>query len=119
LAQGDEAEQATIPVERINGPVLLLSGADDQLWPSPAPAEVAVLRLVAHGLPGRPHEARHVRYPGAGHCFPLPNLPAGRTARDPVLGRTVTFGGTAAGNARAADMAWRETLAFLDAWRRP
>ena len=99
--------------------VLLLSGADDQLWPSPALADLAVLRLVAPGLPGRPHEARHVRYPGAGHCFPLPNLPAGPSARDAVLGRTVTFGGTAAGNARAAGMAWRETLAFLDAWRRP
>jgi fermentation-respiration switch protein FrsA (DUF1100 family) len=36
-------ERATIPVERIKGPVLMVSGRDDQLWPPLELAEIARL----------------------------------------------------------------------------
>jgi hypothetical protein len=29
-------ERATIPVEKTRGPILLVSGTDDQMWPSSA-----------------------------------------------------------------------------------
>ncbi|KLN57283.1 hypothetical protein VPARA_13630 [Variovorax paradoxus] len=34
LEDADHAARTSIPVERINGPVLMISGVDDQLWPS-------------------------------------------------------------------------------------
>src|SRR5262249_40416242 len=37
----DAVERATIAVERINGPVLMVSGRDDQVWPSFELAEIA------------------------------------------------------------------------------
>ena len=116
LEHREAVAQATIPVERINGPVLLLSGDDDQMWPSSVLADIAVERLAQHG---HPHPVRHRRYPGAGHIFTLPNLPMPTGEQHPVRGVRVAFGGTAAANARAAAEAWGETLRFLHSWRRP
>ncbi len=61
-----------IPVERINGPVLLLSGIGDMALPSSLLFEVVEKRLEAHQFPF-PHE--HVAYPGAGHRLGMPHLP--------------------------------------------
>ena len=61
-----ELEAATIPVERINGPVLLLSGQSDTLWPSTAFANAVTERLRAHGFP---HHFEHVAYADAGHLI--------------------------------------------------
>ena len=114
LAHGEAVAQATIPVERITGPVLLLSGEDDQMWPSSVLASIATERLTRHG---HPYPVRHCRYAGAGHVFALPNLPMPTGGQHPVRGVRVTLGGTAAANARAATEAWSETLMFLDCWR--
>jgi dienelactone hydrolase len=51
-------ERSTIAVEQINGPVLLVSGKNDEMWPSFELAEVARRRLEAHRHPHavvRPH----------------------------------------------------------------
>ena len=69
LEHPEAVERATIPVERINGPVLLLSGEDDRMWPSPVLAGIAAARLAQHG---HPHPVLHRRYPGAGHSSPCP-----------------------------------------------
>jgi dienelactone hydrolase len=116
LEHGEAVAQATIPVERITGPVLLLSGEDDQMWPSPVLAGIAAERLARHG---HPYPVRHRRYPGAGHIFALPNLPMPTGTQHPVRGVRVALGGTPAANARAAAAAWGETLRFLDRWCRP
>lgn len=113
LLHGDQdvVRRATIEVERIAGRVLLLSGVDDQLWPSAEYGELVVERLRAHG-----REARHLRYPGAGHfvCFPygLPSMPP-LTRLSPAPGFTIDFGGTPAANALAARRSWSEILTFL------
>ena len=60
---------ASIAVENINGPVMLLSGVDDQLWPSTRLSEVAMERLRAHDHPF-PYE--HLRYEDAGHMIIVP-----------------------------------------------
>jgi uncharacterized protein len=51
MADREAVVRATIPVEHTNGPVLLLSGEDDQLWPSPVLVGVTAARVAAHRLP--------------------------------------------------------------------
>lgn len=55
---------AAIPVERITGPVLLVCGESDIIWPSCPYAQAVDQRLSSHGDP-YPHEL--LSYPGAGH----------------------------------------------------
>ena len=38
-------ERAAIPVERTNGPILLVSGQDDQMWPSAQMGQLVIERL--------------------------------------------------------------------------
>ena len=53
--------EARIPVERIRGSILLLSGRNDVLWPSREMGEVVMQSLATH-----PYEHRHQVY-DAGH----------------------------------------------------
>lgn len=119
LLHGDQevVRKAAIEVERIAGRILLVSGAEDQLWPSGEYADLVVQRLREHD---RETRVRHVSYPGAGHfvCFPygLPSVPP-FTRLSPVAGLTIDFGGTAAANAAAARRSWQEILDFLSEFR--
>lgn len=62
LEERDAVEQARIPVERIAGPVLLLSGEDDRIWPAARMGDQICNRM--------PDDAcTHIRYPEAGHLF--------------------------------------------------
>jgi dienelactone hydrolase len=45
----DSVSRYGIPVERMHGPVLLIAGADDRLWPSAKMANQVMERLRAHG----------------------------------------------------------------------
>ena len=100
------ARQAAIPVERIKGPVLLLNGADDQLWPSPQMSKQIMARLRAHR---HPYPDEHVSYPGNGHVIQLPNEPTSE-----LVPPGFPNGGTPVGAARAARAAWTVTFRFLD-----
>src|SRR2546427_6831613 len=53
--------KAEIAVERIRGPVLLLSAEDDRMWPSTRLAQIAADRLDRHQ---HPYPYSHIRYPG-------------------------------------------------------
>jgi dienelactone hydrolase len=104
-------EAAEIPVERINGPVLLISGQDDQMWPSALLAEIAMARLARHH---HPHPFRHFSYPGAGHLIGQPGLPATvRASVHPLSGRLMAYGGSPANNAAAAADSWPRVLAMF------
>lgn len=97
------AALATIPVERIDGPVLLISGGQDLLWPSDELSQAAMDRLVAHQHP-YPHE--HLTYPEAGHYIQTPYLP--------ITAATVAYlGGTAAASAAACADSWPRVLHIL------
>ncbi len=63
---GDTAAvaRATIPVERIAGPLLLIAGEADQLWPSGTFAGLIGGRLQQQG---HPYPDAILRYPDAGH----------------------------------------------------
>lgn len=101
-----ERERAAIPVAEIEGPVLLISGDEDSVWPSSTFAERAAtwLRKADHDWP-----VEHRRYPDAGHAIRVPyrfddgDDPA---ARHP-------YGGTNAANANAAADAWAAALGCL------
>jgi dienelactone hydrolase len=117
-----DAPAAEIEVERIDGPVLLVSGGADQLWPSAVYATRVLDRLRALG---HRHQHGHLHYPEAGHfvCYPyaLPSLPP-LTTMAPAGSFTIDFGGTVAANAAAAEQSWPEILGFLHRWsadRRP
>jgi dienelactone hydrolase len=104
IAQADSLapgalEAATIAVERIAGPVPLLGGRDDTLWPSSLMGDMIVARLRAKGSR---HPVEHVAYEHAGHLI-------SSIRSDDVTHR----GGTAEGNAAARRDGQRRFLDFF------
>ena len=99
LAAGD------IAVEKIDGPVLLISGTDDQMWPSTPLSEMAIERLKAHEHPF-PYE--HLRYGGAEHMITLPN-----SKPPPSWSSRYEVGGTREANEFANADSWTKVLNFL------
>lgn len=113
---GDERiHAATVPVEAVGGPVLLVTGDDDRVWPADRLATRAMARLDAHDYP---YACDHLRVPGAGHDIKVPYHPTTERATRPVPfpGRPLALdmGGTPAGYATADVRAWERTLATLD-----
>jgi dienelactone hydrolase len=109
---------AEIPVERCRGPLLLVSGDDDQMWPSTTFAELIVERLRRTGATV---ECTHLHYPDAGHAFVGPVGPPVPThvPAHPLTGVSYAFGGTEAGNAAAQADSWPRILDFLHAAAAP
>jgi len=109
LSRSRDTDAAHIPVERISGPVLLIAGRDDGVWPSSEHARLLAERLKRANFP---HEVAHLDYAGAGHDLgPPPYRPTMLVSR--TGGWALDLGGTAAGTASARIAAWRETLAFF------
>lgn len=103
--------RARIPVERIAGPVLLLSGGDDGAWPSDLYSLIVQSSLMAAG---HPHEVVWENWPEAGHSILFPYTPATRIShRHPMNGTSSTMGGTPAANAEANAGAWARAYAFV------
>jgi uncharacterized protein len=67
LKNQEAAEAAAIAVERINGPILLVSATRDEMWPSTSMSEAMVRRLEAARFP---HHYEHLVIEG-GHAEPL------------------------------------------------
>jgi len=98
-------ERARIPVEQIDAPVLLFSGADDRLWPGAEMAENIVDRLDAAD---HPYPYEHRSFEGAGHWLRTPYVPTyGMSHVGWVLG------GTPAANARASREHWPALRQFF------
>lgn len=98
--------EAEIPVEAINGPVLMISGQADGLWPSSEMARRVEQRLQAHGFR---HPVVNLAYPDAGHAvFGVP-----LAADAPGLERAVYLGGTVPGLLAARADGWPRVLRFL------
>jgi dienelactone hydrolase len=94
LANTEAVRAASIPVERINGPILLLSGADDALWPSGPMGDAIGARLKEKGFK---HGFTHAVFPAAGH----------------TLNENYMIGGTVEGNRKARIEAQAKALEFL------
>jgi len=103
--------RAAIPVEKIRGPVLLVSGADDQMWPSAAMGENIRSRLEAAG---HPFEVRHLSYDGAGHAVSILRTDSyPTTAHHSIIRMVYDLGGTESVNKTASESARAEALEFL------
>ncbi len=100
-------EGATIAVERIRGPLLLVAGEEDQLWPSLLMAQRIMQRRGERGGHARD---RLLAYAGAGHLIGKAFLPSGSTR---IAGGRIETGGTPTANARAQADAWPKVIAFL------
>ncbi|PLZ02690.1 hypothetical protein CY652_09130 [Burkholderia sp. WAC0059] len=112
LRDPDAVQRARIPVEKIAGPVLLLSGTDDGFWPSSDMADSIVEQLRAAG---HPHAVAHLRYDGAGHAIQFPFVPTTRIVKPHAVAKVdLTGGGTPEANAQANEDSWPRVIAFLD-----
>jgi len=104
-------KKAEIPIEKINGAVLMISGEDDQMWPSTQFANIAMDRLKAHNFE-KPYI--HLSYREAGHFIPPPYQPTTAiNMKHPVDGGFYTFGGKPEANYRAGIDSWQKRLEFL------
>jgi dienelactone hydrolase len=97
-----EHPEATIPVERIGGRVMLVCAEDDRMSPSCPMARQIEQRLIEHRRPA----AVVLAYKAAGHsAFGLP-LPSDSP-------RLTSAGGTPEGTNAARGDSWKNVLAFL------
>jgi dienelactone hydrolase len=111
LKDTEAVEQALIPVERIRGPVLMVSGKDDQMWPSSVFAEMVMKRLERNR---HPYRYEHLSYSDCGHLLNFPYVPTTVSASiHPVTGNLFAYGGTASGQAKAREDSWPKVVAFL------
>jgi dienelactone hydrolase len=110
-------ERSSIRVERTRGPVLLVSGKDDALWPSFALAEIARERLATHR---HPFPFLHLAYDGAGHAIYAAHAStmASTVGTHPVNHQRYAYGGSPRANADAAADSWPKILEFLERARR-
>lgn len=110
LADPVAVAAAVIPVENIAGPVLLISGQEDPMWPSTLMADMVMERLRAHA---HPYHDRHLSYAGAGHPLQAPYLPTTVTAVRHRVGNVMALGGSPREQAFANHDSWPQVLAFL------
>jgi dienelactone hydrolase len=94
ITQTEAVEKATIKVENINGPLLLLTGKEDAMWPSSQMGEMIIKRLKENNFP---HWYKHVAYENAGHS----------------LNEKGVVGGTEEGNKKARIDSEQRIFAFL------
>jgi pimeloyl-ACP methyl ester carboxylesterase len=98
-------DAAVIPIERATGPVLLISGGDDRMWPASRMSRMLVERARRFG---REHLVRHLDLPEAGHIlFPI----APGTEMKEHL--PVDLGGSDSAAARAHEVAWPQVVRVL------
>jgi hypothetical protein len=108
----DQHMLAVIPVENINGPVMLVCGKADSLWPSCPMTEQIVSRLAAQHFA---YQVTPLEYADAGHgAFGLPLDPA-----NPHYAALGSLGGTPDGNNAARQDAWPKSVDFLDSVLHP
>lgn len=104
---------AVIKVEKMNGPVLLISGGHDEMWPSEEMCQLIMERLQRYN---HPHlsKCQHLNYPEAGHLIMVPWWPTtGGHAVHPIDNVDYEFGGTPSADAHAGYDSWVAIKDFL------
>jgi pimeloyl-ACP methyl ester carboxylesterase len=98
--------KAQILVEQIHGPVLLLSGKDDQIWPSALMADEIMRRLRRNQ---HPFPDRHLSYDGVGHWMPTAVVPMRGSRQNMKL----QIGGSPEQTAKMQADSWPKIVLFL------
>lgn len=111
LDYADRTSETAIPVEKISGPVLLVSGKADALWPSYELSERIVKRLKDKGFA---HAVTHLSYDDVGHgvFFGDPSTPAAISFSQQTP--SPMMGGTGPAGLAAWQDNWPKTVAFFD-----
>jgi uncharacterized protein len=99
-------DAAVIPIERATGPVLLVSGGDDRMWPASRMSRMLVERARRFG---REHLVQHLDFPEAGHV--LFRVDPGAELKPPPM--PFDLGGSASAQARAHAVAWPQVQRVL------
>tara|TARA_R110000796_G_scaffold81498_2_gene179499 strand:- start:2792 stop:3763 length:972 start_codon:yes stop_codon:yes gene_type:complete len=115
LQKADFIGQAAIKVEKINGPILLFSGKDDQVWPSSIMADMIEKRLETNTFE---HSFQNIKYENAGHLIssnPDDNT-SYRTGTINISGKDYEyeFGGNNDGDIKAKRDAKMKLMEFLE-----
>ena len=98
--------RAMMPVERCAGPLLLISGGDDRVWPAGRLCELACERMARHG---RAESVRHLHFASAGHML----FPYSRPNDTEVPAYPVDLGGTPEADSEAHQAAWPVVVQHL------
>jgi dienelactone hydrolase len=100
VAEADPAEldAATILAEQTQGPVLMLGGADDGIWPSCDLAQISMDRLVAAGHTPTNDDSL-ICFDEGGHFAATPGWPTTESYAAWDSGRWYIYGGTPEGTA--------------------
>ena len=106
------AMSAEIAVEYTHGPILMIGGESDDVWPSAQMVDAAASRLSSNHFA---YQVVVLKYDHAGHRAGLPEIvPAwNEGVVHPISGRHVDFGGTPEGNAESSLDAIPRVLEFL------
>ncbi|QNL22200.1 hypothetical protein HZR84_09700 [Hyphobacterium sp. CCMP332] len=114
LNQKEYVEKATIKVEKINGPILLLSGKSDDVWPSAQMANMIEDRLKAFNLG---QKVQNIQYDDAGHLISgnPDSQTEVRTGKMTIQGKQYDFryGGTNQGDLKAKQDAKNRVLELI------
>ena len=107
-----QALAAEIAVERTNGPILMIGGQSDGVWPSAQMVDAVAARLRRSHFA---HEVVVLKYDHAGHRAGLaeiiPTWSSGVV--HPISGQVTDFGGNPEGNAKSSLDAIPKVLEFL------
>jgi dienelactone hydrolase len=101
---------ATIPIENFKGPLLLISGKDDQMWPSSSSCQLITEELSIKGF-----DVEHLDYEGTGHNITFPGMPTTtKTFWHPFAKSWFILGGNAKDSYEASKDSWEKILEFLN-----
>lgn len=105
---------AAIPVEAISGPLLLICGGKDEVWPSCTNVDAIKARLQQHAVTRAPTV---LTFPESGHLVGglVPFLPSTTVTGTTASGIQLNTGGTYQAFQAARAQAWPQVLTFLQA----
>lgn len=104
----DLLQAATIQVENIHCPVLLISSQSDNLWPSSKMADAVAVRLKAHAFA---YPVENVQFNDASHLLMGYGNGIVKLGFPPKYG--FYFGGSKEGTRKARDAGWADAKSFL------
>ncbi len=115
VADKANRDRGRIEVEKIDCPLYLFSGADDQIWPASAFSELVAQR---RKMANCPHLTVHRTFEGVGHdlgpSLGLPTLPTTeRTVSHPETGFRLLLGGKMGRQGRARRECWETMMDIL------
>lgn len=104
LIKTGNTDNATIKVEKINGPILMISSKSDAIWPSLLHCETVIKRLKENSFK---YKYKHYTYEKAGHMLTLPFQ---------SISTLKKCGGNLKGWAESCVDCWNQTITFLNEW---